>query len=58
MAGTRVPGSGSGKCASIWYRQPCGSCAMHSSTRAWLVRKPQLAAPIDCFLFWKYIASF
>jgi hypothetical protein len=31
---------------------------MHSSTRAWLVRKLQLAIPITYLEFWKYIASF
>jgi hypothetical protein len=36
--------------AHFWH--PTGSCAMHSSTRAWLVRKLQLAT------FWKLSRSF
>src|ERR1700684_956160 len=35
-----------------------GSCAMHSSTRAWLVRKPQLSVATFFLLqFWKSFAS-
>src|SRR5229473_934094 len=35
-----------------------GSRAMHSSTRAWLVRKLRLATLKELCYFWKYIASF
>src|SRR5690349_3666108 len=44
--------------AAMSRRRAPGSCAMHSRTRAWLVRKVQLGAANLTVQFWKLFAGF